>query len=155
MPDRNEGLKRESSWTPSFRDIIEAIRRARARSYKPGPPPEERYRPLTEEEEAVLGGRDPLDAQLEWQLRAFLRAENTPPQRRKTGREGREGKGAGRSRAPLGSGERFRALVAKLRARGGVDDPAALAAAIGRKKYGKKRFQALSVAGRKRRRRGR
>lgn len=53
--------------------------------------------------------------------------------------------------APLGSGERFRALKAKL-ARKGVKDPAALAAAIGRKKYGKARFQQLAAAGRRRKR---
>lgn len=49
----------------------------------------------------------------------------------------------------LGSGKRFAALTASLRARG-VKNPRALAAAIGRKKLGKKRFQALAAAGRKR-----
>ena len=49
----------------------------------------------------------------------------------------------------LGSGKRFAALKSKL-ARKGVSNPAGLAAAIGRKKLGKKRFQKLSVAGRKR-----
>jgi len=47
----------------------------------------------------------------------------------------------------LGTGERFRQLVAELR-RKGAKDPEALAAAIGRKKYGKKRFQELSRKGR-------
>jgi hypothetical protein len=50
---------------------------------------------------------------------------------------------------PLGTGERFKQLTAKLRRRG-VDDPEALAAWIGRKKYGKKRFQELAQKGRKR-----
>ncbi len=50
--------------------------------------------------------------------------------------------------APLGSGERFRKLEATLRKRG-VRNPAALAAYIGRKKYGKKRFQKLAAKARK------
>lgn len=54
-------------------------------------------------------------------------------------------------RPPLGTGERFRRLVQQLRRRG-VEDPRALAAAIGRKKYGKQRFQKLAAAGRRRRR---
>lgn len=46
-------------------------------------------------------------------------------------------------------GTRFKALVAKLKARGGVRNPAALAAWIGRKKYGSEKFQKMSSAGRK------
>lgn len=53
-------------------------------------------------------------------------------------------------RPPLGTGQRFRALKASL-ARRGARNPAALAAFIGRKKYGKRRFQKLAAAGRKRR----
>ncbi len=49
----------------------------------------------------------------------------------------------------LGSGARFKVLTKKLSSKG-VRDPKALAAAIGRKKYGAKRFAALSAAGRKR-----
>ena len=75
----------------------------------------------------------------------------------------------------LGSGGRFARLTKELAAKHGVGaqatkpvskkqfksgptdwwkkaavrDPAALAAAIGRKKYGKRRFQAMSAAGRK------
>lgn len=49
----------------------------------------------------------------------------------------------------LGTGERFKALVAKLRARG-ITNPKALASWIGRKKYGKKRFQQLAIRGKKR-----
>ena len=52
----------------------------------------------------------------------------------------------------VGSGARFRALSHKLRARGDVRDPDAVAASIGRKKYGKRRFQAMAAAGRRRRR---
>lgn len=48
----------------------------------------------------------------------------------------------------LGTGQRFRALEGKL-SRQGVSNPAGLAAAIGRKKYGKKRFGQLSANGRK------
>ena len=47
----------------------------------------------------------------------------------------------------LGSGARFAALKGKL-AKRGVKDPAALAAYIGRKKYGKKKFAQLSAKGR-------
>ncbi|MGH3878055.1 MAG: hypothetical protein ACRDSK_13580 [Actinophytocola sp.] len=49
----------------------------------------------------------------------------------------------------LGTGARFKKLAAKLGAKGAAD-PKALAAAIGRKKYGKKRFQKLAAAGRRR-----
>jgi hypothetical protein len=48
---------------------------------------------------------------------------------------------------PLGSGQRFKQLQGKLKKKG-VKDTGALAAYIGRKKYGKKRFAALSVKGR-------
>ena len=51
--------------------------------------------------------------------------------------------------AKLGSGARFRAVAAAARA-SGAKNPAAVAAAIGRKKYGKKRFQQMAAAGRKR-----
>lgn len=54
------------------------------------------------------------------------------------------------SKPKLGSGARFAALKAKL-AGGGARSPGGLAAYIGRKKYGKKRFQKLAAAGRKRR----
>jgi hypothetical protein len=51
-----------------------------------------------------------------------------------------------------GSGKRFAALkrVAEL---SGTRDPGAVAAKIGRKKYGKKKFQAMAIAGRKRKKR--
>lgn len=48
--------------------------------------------------------------------------------------------------AKLGSGSRFRQLSAKLAAKG-ARDPDALAAWIGRKKHGKKRFQQLAASG--------
>ena len=48
-----------------------------------------------------------------------------------------------KAKAKLGSGGRFRALRAKLASRPGVRDPDALAAAIGRKKYGAARFAKL------------
>lgn len=51
----------------------------------------------------------------------------------------------------LGSGKRFAQLKRKLAARGNVRDPAAVAAAIGRKKYGKKKMAKMAAAGRKRR----
>jgi hypothetical protein len=50
----------------------------------------------------------------------------------------------------LGGGGRFQALKEKLAAKGGVSDPAAVAAAIGRKKYGKAKFQKMAAKGRAR-----
>lgn len=49
-----------------------------------------------------------------------------------------------------GGGGRFAALKSKLAKRGGVSNPGAVAAAIGRAKYGKGRFQAMAAKGRKR-----
>jgi hypothetical protein len=51
------------------------------------------------------------------------------------------------SPAKLGSGQRFKALASTLGDRPGVTDPAALAAAIGRKKYVAKKMAALSARG--------
>lgn len=48
----------------------------------------------------------------------------------------------------LGSGQRFDMLEDKLAHRPGVRNPGALAAFIGRKKYGKKKFSALGLAAR-------
>jgi len=49
----------------------------------------------------------------------------------------------------LGTGKRFSRLVRRLAARkDGVRDPGAVAAAIGRKKFGVKRFRRLSMKGR-------
>lgn len=50
--------------------------------------------------------------------------------------------------AKLGSGGRFKKLVGKLKGKG-ARSPAALAAWIGRRKYGVKKFAKLSAAGRK------
>ena len=49
--------------------------------------------------------------------------------------------------APLGTGERFKALKNKLSGQKGITNPGALSAAIGRKKYGKAKFQSLSRHG--------
>lgn len=48
----------------------------------------------------------------------------------------------------LGSGKRFKALSTKLAAKG-ASNPNALAAYIGRKKYGTKKMAKLSAKGRK------
>tara|TARA_R110002020_G_scaffold449253_2_gene662311 strand:- start:5487 stop:5657 length:171 start_codon:yes stop_codon:yes gene_type:complete len=53
------------------------------------------------------------------------------------------------AKAKLGSGKRFSTLAKKLDKQG-VRDPKALAAHIGRKKYGKQKFQKLAAAGRRR-----
>lgn len=47
----------------------------------------------------------------------------------------------------LGTGKRFEKLSKSLAAKG-AEDPGALAAYIGRKKYGKKKFQKLAAKGR-------
>ena len=47
----------------------------------------------------------------------------------------------------LGSGARFAALTSALKKKG-AKNPAAVAAFIGRKKYGKKKFQKLATKGR-------
>lgn len=52
-------------------------------------------------------------------------------------------------KAKLGEGGRFKALREKLAKRGGVEDPGALSAFIGRRKFGKKRFQGLAAKGRR------
>jgi hypothetical protein len=49
--------------------------------------------------------------------------------------------------APLGQGGRFEALKEKLADRPGVTNPGGLAAYIGRKKYGKKKFAQLGQKG--------
>lgn len=50
---------------------------------------------------------------------------------------------------PLGTGERFKKLSNQLEQKG-VENPDALAAWIGRKKLGAKKFQKLAAKGRKR-----
>lgn len=49
----------------------------------------------------------------------------------------------------LGTGERFRRLKRTLAKKPGIRTPGALAAYIGRKKFGKKRFQQLAAKGKK------
>ncbi len=59
------------------------------------------------------------------------------------------GKKAGARKKPkLGSGKRFSNLKKSL-AKKGAKNPGALAAAIGRKKYGKGKFQKLAAKGKK------
>lgn len=53
-------------------------------------------------------------------------------------------------KAKLGSGGRARKLIGALSKRKGIKNPRALAAYLGRKKYGKARFQKLASAGRRR-----
>lgn len=53
------------------------------------------------------------------------------------------------SKAPLGSGARFAALKSDLGKRKGVSNPGALAAWIGRKKYGSSEMGKLSAQGRR------
>ena len=52
-----------------------------------------------------------------------------------------------KSKGKLGSGARFAALKNELSHEKGVTNPGALAAYIGRKKYGKAKFQGLAAKG--------
>ncbi len=52
------------------------------------------------------------------------------------------------AKAPLGEGSRFAAVEASAKA-SGARNPAAVAAAVGRKKYGKKKMAKLSAKGRR------
>lgn len=56
--------------------------------------------------------------------------------------------GSNMPKPKLGSGARFKSLENKLEKKG-IDDPAALAASIGRKKYGAKKMAKISAKGRK------
>jgi hypothetical protein len=49
----------------------------------------------------------------------------------------------------VGGGGRFAKLKGQLAKKPGITDPGALAAKIGRKKYGKEQFQKMAVRGRK------
>lgn len=51
------------------------------------------------------------------------------------------------AKAPVGQGGRFAALKNKLAGEKGVTDPAALAASIGRAKFGKAKFQQFAAKG--------
>lgn len=51
-------------------------------------------------------------------------------------------------KAKLGSGARFKA-VERSAAKSGASDPAAVAAAVGMRKYGKKKMESLASAGKK------
>ena len=58
-------------------------------------------------------------------------------------------KGGAKSMEP-GGGGRFAKLVSKLKSKGKSTDSAkAIAASVGRKKYGKSKFQAMAAAGKK------
>lgn len=52
------------------------------------------------------------------------------------------------AKAPAGKGTRFKAMVNKLKKKKGVKDPNALAAAIGRSKFGKGKMQHMAAKGR-------
>ena len=71
-------------------------------------------------------------------------AQSTLAQRRAARQEYKQAK-----KKPLGEGSRFKA-IAKSAKLGGAREPEAVAAAVGRKKYGQKKMTRLAVAGRKR-----
>ena len=58
------------------------------------------------------------------------------------------GKNQPSAKAKIGSGERFAALQKKLASKG-VDNPSALAAAIGRAKFGSKKMANMASKGKK------
>jgi len=51
-------------------------------------------------------------------------------------------------KSPLGEGSRFKAVAAEA-ARNGARNPNAVAAAVGRRKYGAKKMAAMAAAGRR------
>lgn len=51
------------------------------------------------------------------------------------------------AKAPLGQGGRFAALEQSLSKKPGISNPAAVAASIGRKKYGAKKMASMAEAG--------
>jgi hypothetical protein len=53
-----------------------------------------------------------------------------------------------------GGGGRFKKLVAELEEEGDVDNPRAVAASIGRKKYGTKKFNKMAKTGKVRAKKG-
>lgn len=53
------------------------------------------------------------------------------------------------AKAKLGSGTRFASLTRELAHRGNVQNPGALAAFIGREKYGGKKMASMAAKGRK------
>lgn len=53
------------------------------------------------------------------------------------------------AKTPVGEGGRFASLKAKLGEKPGVKTPGALASWVGRKKFGKAKFQAMAVTGKK------
>ena len=57
------------------------------------------------------------------------------------------GKSEPAAKAPAGEGARFKALEKKVSRKGKVRDPGAVAAAIGRAKFGKKKFQQMAAKG--------
>ena len=58
-------------------------------------------------------------------------------------------KGGRKKKPPLGSGKRFKKTVSNLKKRG-ARNPKALAAYIGRKKYGAKKMAAMAAKGKRR-----
>ena len=63
--------------------------------------------------------------------------------------EATENKKSKKRKPKLGSGKRFSQLSAELAKKPGVNNPKALAAAIGRKKYGAAKMASLAAKGRR------
>lgn len=58
-----------------------------------------------------------------------------------------------KKKAPLGEGSRFKAVAAAAK-KGGASNPEAVAAAVGRKKYGQKKMTQLAQKGKRDAKRG-
>jgi len=71
-----------------------------------------------------------------------------PSKKRRRRRRGGHWQRAVQAGAAAGGGRRFQALEQDVAEREGVTNPGAVAAAIGRRKYGKKRFAGLAARGR-------
>ncbi len=64
-------------------------------------------------------------------------------------------KKSGPFKGRLGTGKRFKSCVREMRRKPDVEDPEGLCASIGRKKYGKGKFQGMAARGRARKNQGR
>ena len=87
----------------------------------------------------------PANVKTSVSLKKDKELDASPIERKQAGAKMKNG-----GKAKLGSGARFAALKSKIKSKGKSDKAAgAIAASIGRKKYGAKKMTAMAVAGRK------
>lgn len=150
VKDIYKALKREHPGMPAEMKARIAARQGKPGKQKQGPP----YKgPLTKQD-AYAPSEAFAKFSIEWLSKSAKRDMPSIPLKEKKKFKG----GEPASKAPAGEGGRFKALVQKLSSLMDLDvvkeaakvrDPKALAAAIGRKKYGKTRFQEMAAAGRR------